>query len=108
MWRHENICVLPLGLRHIGVDYALTIALGGVEIRVHRDEAERVRVLLADIDRTPFSRGIFSDNRWLDGAIMVILALAGLFAAPARIPAHFVAPRSFAGRPAEVPPLGRT
>jgi hypothetical protein len=105
---HEDIFVLPLGLRHIGVDYARTIALGGVEIRVHRDEAERARALFAGIDRTPFSRGIFSDNRWLDGAIMVILALAGLFAAPARIPAHFVEPRSIAGRPDQARPPGRT
>ncbi len=105
---HEDIYVLPLGLRHIGVDYVLTLALGGVEIQVHQGEAERARVLLAGIDRTPFSRGIFSDNRWLDGAIMVILALAALFAAPARIPAHFVAPRSVAGRPTETPPPGPT
>lgn len=98
---HEDIHVLPIARHNAGVDYALTTALGGVEIRVHAAEAEQVRLLLADIDRTPFRGGIFSTNRWLDGAIMVILFVAGLFAPPARIPAHFVAPRAVAARSAD-------
>jgi hypothetical protein len=105
---HEDIFVLPITRHHISADWRLTVALGGVEIRVRPEDAERAWALFAGVDRTPFSRGIFSDNRWLDGAIMVILALAGLFAAPARIPAHFVEPRSVAGRPAQARPRRRT
>jgi len=108
LFEHEDIFLHPVTRHHIAANWALTVALGGVEIRVHPEDAERARALLAGIDRTPFSRGVFSDNRWLDGAIMVILALAGLFAAPARIPAHFVAPRSIAGRPDQARPRRRT
>ncbi|HYI47688.1 MAG TPA: hypothetical protein VEX35_04410 [Allosphingosinicella sp.] len=98
---HKDIHVLPIARHNAGVDYALTTALGGVEIRVHAEEAEKVRQLLAGIDRTPFRSGIFSDNRWLDGIVMVILFVAGLFAPPARTPAHFVAPRTVAARSAD-------
>jgi hypothetical protein len=97
----EDIHVLPIARHHAGVDYALTLALCEIEIRVHAGEAEAVRLLLAGVDRTPFRRGIFSDNRWLDGVIMAILFVAGLFAPPARIPAHFVAPRTVAARSAD-------
>jgi hypothetical protein len=98
MLAYEDIYVLPIARHNASVDYALTLALGGIEIRVHREQAEETRALLAGIDRTPFRRGIFSSNIWLDGAIMVVLLVAGLFAPPARAPAHFVPPRVAAVR----------
>lgn len=98
MLANEDIHVLPIARHNASVDYALTLALGGIELRVHREQAEEARLLLAGIDRTPFRRGIFSRNLWLDGAIMLVLFCAGLFAPPARTPAHFVAPRPAAVR----------
>lgn len=91
---HEDIYVLPIGRGHASVAWGNTIALGGIEVRVHAAQAEDARKLLAGIDRAPFRRGIFSDNRLVDGFVMVVLALAGLFEPPARIPAEFVAPRA--------------
>ena len=67
---------------------------GGIEVRVHAAEAEDARALLAGIEPAPFRRGVFSDNRLVDGVVMVVLALAGLFLPPARMPAEFVAPRA--------------
>lgn len=95
---HEDILVVPIGRHNAAADYAMTLALGGIEIRVHAEEAEEARALLAGIDSTPFRRGIFSDNRWLDGLIILILFCAGCFAPPARVPAQFVAPRAAAAR----------
>ncbi|HST37772.1 MAG TPA: hypothetical protein VLK25_14235 [Allosphingosinicella sp.] len=95
---HEDIHILPVSRHHVSVDYPITLALGGVTIMVHHEEAERARQLLAGIDRTPFAGRIFSDNRWLDCLIMLILFVGGLFLAPARIPAHFVAPQTAARR----------
>ncbi|HVQ09464.1 MAG TPA: hypothetical protein VMS43_13615 [Allosphingosinicella sp.] len=89
---HEDIYVLPIGRGHASVAWGNTLALGGIEVRVHAAEAEDARLLLAGIDRTPFRRGVFSDNRLVDGLIMVVLTVAGLFVPPARIPAVFVAP----------------
>jgi hypothetical protein len=91
---NEDIYVLPIARGHASVEWGLTLALGGIEVRVHAAEAEAARILLAVIDRTPFRRGVFSDNRLVDGVIMVVLALAGLVASPARLPADFVAPRA--------------
>ena len=91
---YEDIYVLPVARWNASVDFGLTLALGGIELRVHPAEAEEARVLLAGIDRTPFRRGVFSDNRLVDGVVMVVLALAGLFLPPARMPAEFVAPRA--------------
>lgn len=95
---HEDIYVLPIGRGHASVAWGNTLALGGIEVRVHAAEAEYARALLAGIDRTPFRRGVFSDNRLIDGFVMVVLAVVGLFAPPARIPAEFVAPRVAARR----------
>jgi hypothetical protein len=91
---NQDIYVLPIARGHASVDWGFTLALGGIEVRVHADEAEDARILLAGIDRTPFRRGVFSDNRLIDGVIMVVLVVAGLFAPPARMPAEFVAPRA--------------
>lgn len=99
LFTHEDIHVVPIGRHNAGVDYAMTVALGGVEIRVHAEEAEEARTLLAGIDGAPFRRGIFSDNRWLDGLIMLVLFFAGLFVPPARVPAQFVTPRAMAAPP---------
>jgi hypothetical protein len=92
LFAHEDIYLLPIGRGHASVAWGNTLALGGIEVRVHAAEAEDARALLAGIDRTPFRRGVFSDNRLVDGLIMVVLAVAGLFVPPARIPAVFVAP----------------
>jgi hypothetical protein len=89
---HEDIYVLPIARGNASVDWGLTLALGGIELRVHAAEAEDARTLFAGIEPTPFRRGVFSDNRVVDGFIMVVLAVAGLFLPPARIPAVFVAP----------------
>jgi hypothetical protein len=91
---NEDIYVLPIGRGHASVAWGNTLALGGIEVRVHMAEAENARGLLAGIDRTPFRRGVFSDNRLVDCVVMVVLAIAGLFIPPARIPADFVAPRA--------------
>jgi hypothetical protein len=88
----EDIHVLPIARGHASVEWGYTLAFGGIEVRVHSAEAEEARALLAGIDRTPFRRGVFSDNRLIDGVVMVMLVLAGLFVPPARIPAVFVAP----------------
>lgn len=97
----EDIYVLPVARGHASVEWNLTLAFGGIEVRVHEAEAQNARVLLAGIDRTPFRRGVFSDNRLIDGVIMVLLVVAGLFVPPARIPAVFVAPRPGLSRTAD-------
>lgn len=93
-----GIFVLPIGRGHASVCWTLTIALGGVEIRVLARDAAAARALLAGIDRAPFARGILFDNRLLDAIAMLFLFCVSLFAPPARIPACFVLEKSAAAR----------
>ena len=46
---NEDIHVLPIARGHASVDWGFTLALGGIEVRVHAAEAERARALLAGI-----------------------------------------------------------
>jgi hypothetical protein len=87
---NEDIYVLPIARGHASVEWHLTVALGGIEIRVHAADAAAARALLAGIDRTPFRGRILFDNRLLDVAAVLLLFFTGLFLPPARIPAHFI------------------
>jgi hypothetical protein len=93
LFEHEDIFVLPVTRYHISVDWALTVALGGVEIRVHPEDAERAWALFAGHERTAFRGRVFVDNRLLDIALMLAIALFAGVPPPARIPAFFVTER---------------
>jgi hypothetical protein len=87
---HEDIWVSPVGRGHISVDWTITVALGGVELRVHAADAARARALLAQADDRQIWRGFLLRNRLLDIALMLLLLAAGVLAPPARLPAWFV------------------
>ncbi|HMJ93177.1 MAG TPA: hypothetical protein VK472_03660 [Allosphingosinicella sp.] len=88
--KNEDIYVLAIGRGHVSVQWGITLALGGVEIRVHPADAAGARALLAGIDRTPSRRGVFCEDRLLDILILLILFFLGCFAVPSRLPATFV------------------
>jgi hypothetical protein len=86
----ERIWVVPISYAHVSVQWSLTLALGGVQLRVHASDADAAWKLLAGLDRFEFSRrGLFSDNRLVDVFLIVGLFLVGFFVPPARIPAFF-------------------
>lgn len=90
LFEQERIWVVPMSNFHVSVQWNLTLALGGVQLRVHPSDADAARKLLAGLDRFEFSRrGLFSDNRMVDILLIVGLFLVGFFAPPARIPALF-------------------
>jgi len=95
LFEREDIFVLPASRHHIAVNWALTGALGGVEIRVHPEDTERARALFAGIERAPFRGRVFFDNRLLDILLMLAIALCPGLPPPARLPAFFVAERRF-------------
>lgn len=87
---HEDIWVAPVGRGHISVDWTITVALGGVALRVHEADAARARARLAEIDPVQVWRGYFFRNRLLDLVLILLLLLLALAAPPARLPAFFV------------------
>jgi hypothetical protein len=87
---HEDIWVVPIGRGHSSVDWPITVALGGVELRVHEADAARARAALAAVDDVHVWRGFFFKNRLLDLAFILLLLPLALTAPPARIQACFV------------------
>ena len=87
---HEDIWVVPVGRGHVSIQWTATVALGGVELRVHEAEAARARALLAGLDRVQVWRGFFFRNRLLDVALILLLLAMGWLAPPARLPAAFI------------------
>lgn len=89
-FEHEGIGVAPVGYHHATAQWSITLALGGIALRVHESDADAARCLLATLDPTPVHQPIFSDNRWLEIVLILGLFLMGFFAPPARLPAHFL------------------
>ncbi|HMG48209.1 MAG TPA: hypothetical protein VK614_12200 [Allosphingosinicella sp.] len=86
----EDIWVAPVGRGHVSVQWTWTVALGGVELRVHAADAARARALLARIDDVHVWRGFLLKNRLLDLALILMLLPLAMIAPPARLPAFFV------------------
>ena len=87
---HEDIWVVPVGRGHVSSQWTATVALGGVELRVHPADSGRARALLAGIDPVQVWRGFFFRNRLLDVVLILLLLAMGWMAPPARLPAAFV------------------
>ena len=91
MFAHEDIWVLPIGRGHISVQWGWTVALGGVAIRVHAEDGQAARALLASIERTPRQRTrFFVKDRLVDVLLVLVLFYLAIFVPPARIQAEFV------------------
>jgi len=82
----EGIWAAARGAYHVGLDPALTVALGGIDLQVSRHDADRASQLLTPIARCFPHRGIYSDFRPLDVVLALLLCWFGL-PPPARIPA---------------------
>ena len=89
---HEGIRAIAVGQGHAAVQWNWTIALGGVELRVRGDQAERARARFADAEPMWSRAGLFSRVRPVEIAILLFLCLFVGFAPPARIATEFVRP----------------
>lgn len=94
LFEREKIWVTAPSYHQIAVQWWLTVALGGVQLRVHESEAEAARGLLGRLDRYVFRQRIFSENRLVEWSLILGLFLTGFFLPPARIPAHFLSAES--------------
>lgn len=54
LFESEDIFVLSIGRGHAAADPPLATALGGVELRVHVEDGDDARLLLASLPPTPF------------------------------------------------------
>ena len=101
LFESQGIWIVPTTYHHATTQWNWTLALGGVELRVHEADGATARALLAGIDPALSPRPIFSDVRLLEILLILGLFLVSFFAPPARIPAHLLCEsRSTAGREA--------
>jgi hypothetical protein len=89
---HADIWVVPLGYHQIAAQWYLTIGLGGVELRVHAEDAAAARALFAEVDWQPRRCSLFSDNRLIE-IVLILFVFGIILAPPARMPAEFVPAR---------------
>lgn len=86
LFESEDIFVLPIGLWHASVDPPLTTALGGVELRVHADDADDARLVLASLP------AVYRERLSVAlGLLLILLTLTlALAVPPPRQPPAFV------------------
>ena len=90
VFESEDIWLTAVGRLHVAVDPALAIALGGVELRVHAEDGEDARAVLAALDPIPnrarFLTGIFP----IDLLFLVLVLIAFAVPPPPRMFPCFV------------------
>ena len=65
LFESEDIFVLPVGRWHASADPPLTTALGGVELRVHAEDADDARLVLRKPSTDPFPGAVPQPHSWL-------------------------------------------
>jgi len=93
LFESEDIFVLQIGRFHAAVEPNLTTALGGVALRVHAEDADDARLVLASFDPSPFREGLS-----LQFVVLMLLLLVLLAAPPPRQAPTFVLRGAVAAR----------
>lgn len=75
---------------HAAASAPMTLALGGIRLFVHRDEAQAARALLAE--GGPWERigGVYENLLWLDWVVALMLIVLTTTPPPARIPSVII------------------
>lgn len=98
LFEDRGIWVVQVGAQHVHVDWAITMALGGVELRVRAADAAAACEMLAGLDRPAPPRFVFVENRLLDVLVMVAMLVLFWLPPPAKLPAHFAFDRAAVAR----------
>jgi hypothetical protein len=81
LFEHADIYLQQIGSRHASVEWALTIALGGIALRVHEEDGDDARALLAGLEYPPY-RAPFFTGLWPIYLAFLALAVFALGVAP--------------------------
>ena len=93
--RTNGIFAATVGENHARVDWAIVVALGGVQVQIRAHDVPLAAELLESVDPRPWRGPVFAPSRAVDIALMLLLFVVGMGTPPpARIPAaYFIAPR---------------
>jgi len=87
--RTNGIFASTVGEGHARVDWPLAVALGGVRVTIPVEDVPLAGVLLAGIDPHPHRGPVYSVDRFVDLALMLLITLFFHVPPPARLPATF-------------------
>jgi hypothetical protein len=82
---HEGIWTVPHSYRHISIDVPITLALGGIRLMVHREQAAEARELLAGLPPWERRGGVYAESFALDLLMALLLVLLTGIPPPCRI-----------------------
>jgi hypothetical protein len=86
LFRQADIHVLGIQRHLVSIDPGIVTALGGVELRVHQDDGDGARALLATLDpfphRAPLPLGFWP----LDLLLFIVIAFFGVGSPPRQMP----------------------
>lgn len=86
LFEHADIHVFGVGRYHAAVDPALVTALGGVELRVHHEDGDDARALLAKLDPVPHRAPLLFGFWPIDLLFFVVVGILGMPPPPRQIP----------------------
>jgi len=90
VFESEDIWLVAIGRLHVAVDPSLAVALGGVELRVHEEDAEDARTVLASLDPVPHRARLFTGIFPIDLLFLVLVLVVFAVPPPPRMPPCFV------------------
>jgi hypothetical protein len=93
LFENEGIHVLPIGRLHAAAQPGLVTALGGTELRVHHDDLEDARALLAAIDPFPYRARLLFGFWPLNLFFFLVVAFYGMPPPPRQIPTFVLGER---------------
>jgi hypothetical protein len=93
LFERADIWVVPITRGHVSVNWAWTVALGGVRRRVHEEDVELALALLAGLERRPQQSVRFFFKDKLADLLLILLLFLFALAPPPRIQAEFAIAR---------------
>jgi len=91
--RWEDIRVVGHSGAHVAADVGLTVALGGVRLLVHQEDADDARRVLAATPAWERQGGVYADSRLMDLLLALLLVLMAGVPPPARLQSVLIAER---------------
>jgi hypothetical protein len=90
VFESEDIWLVAVGRLHIAVDPGIATALGGVELRVHAEDAEDARRVLASLEPIPYRAPFFTGSFPIDLLFLVLMMVVFAVPPPPRMIPCFV------------------
>lgn len=95
MFRQEDIHVFGVGRGHAWIEPDLTTALGGVELRVHHEDGDEARAILAGLDPRPYRARLMFGFWPLDLLFWIVVGVLGMPPPPRQLPTFVLGEAAF-------------